>query len=831
MENEGKKYLAFISYKHDDKPYAKWLQEKIESFRLPTYIQDERPDLPEYPRPIFRDETDLELGYLSNSIHKALSQSKYLIVICSPQATTSKYVEDEISYFVSNSDRNNIIPFIIAGMPNSNDSQTECFPKPLKSIEGVLAANINEMGQDYAMIKVIARMLDLSIDSLWQRYRIAEDCEKQRLLEERNKLLRVQSYYLAEKANGLVYDCDSLTARALLLRALPSDYLRPNRPYVLEAESALLSALQQNDVTLKGHSDYITTLFFDGKYLYSGSYDCQIRIWDIRTGSCIKRLDNDTPILCMFVWGNKLYCNATQSQIRVWDLHKENCSICIQAWPKNYYSYTTELGISYIYMDDRIFAFGSYGDICVYDKHSKVTKILKGSFIYKDTLVSVGRSSCKLVNLRTGKVVEYNDKIVNPFNKFLNIKSSYIDDDYLYIGDSCVCHVIDIFKEEVVATLSNDNDKLYPSAITANDSYIAVGYNNGDIVVWNKKELKIITQFNKHKARIKTLLFVNETTLASGDGTIHIWEIKPQNQSSVIETSNTVVTIAFDNDKIYAGINDHKLIVFDHGNEQHILNTLIAGPGDPNTIIEQGDKLIVSSFNCFRVWDKHNYTYQVYLMKQYGDVFISLHNNILAAGGNGNYIHLYNIENGKSSKIEIDAIEESMTAIVHNGSLIVTAHRDNIIRIWDENTGQLLNSYSGHTYDINALIIYEDKYIISGSNDNDIRIWDIEQNSCKHILSGHTSWVTSLLSYQNRLISGSRDGYVRIWDIESGQCIHTQFVGGVYSMAYDGLTLIVGRESSILSIHLPLAQNLLDECKESISSRKLTEEELNRYHL
>ena len=79
-----KTYLAFISYKHEDKKYAKWLQQKLESFRLPLYLQEQRPDLPDYPRPIFRDETDLELGLLSENIHRALDHSRYLIVICSP---------------------------------------------------------------------------------------------------------------------------------------------------------------------------------------------------------------------------------------------------------------------------------------------------------------------------------------------------------------------------------------------------------------------------------------------------------------------------------------------------------------------------------------------------------------------------------------------------------------------------------------------------------------------------------------------------------------------------------------------------------------------------
>ena len=41
------KYLAFISYKREDEKWAKWLQHKLEHYKLPTSIRKADPSLPE----------------------------------------------------------------------------------------------------------------------------------------------------------------------------------------------------------------------------------------------------------------------------------------------------------------------------------------------------------------------------------------------------------------------------------------------------------------------------------------------------------------------------------------------------------------------------------------------------------------------------------------------------------------------------------------------------------------------------------------------------------------------------------------------------------------
>ena len=167
------KYLAFISYKREDEKWAKWLQHKLEHYKLPTSVRKMNPSLPERVRPVFKDTTDLAGGVLEKSIKEALDASKYLIVVCSPRAARSPWVCKEVQQFIDSGREEYIIPFIVDGEPNSKDHDKECFPKSLRTLIGekeLLGININENGRDAASIKVIARMFNVQFDILWQRY-------------------------------------------------------------------------------------------------------------------------------------------------------------------------------------------------------------------------------------------------------------------------------------------------------------------------------------------------------------------------------------------------------------------------------------------------------------------------------------------------------------------------------------------------------------------------------------------------------------------------------------------------------------------------------------
>src|SRR5580692_10422661 len=97
------KYRAFLSYSHRDIAWAKWLHKALETYRIDKDLigrETAHGPVPNTLRPIFRDREDFSAGHsLSQQTLAALEASQFLIVLCSPNAAQSKYVNEEIRCF------------------------------------------------------------------------------------------------------------------------------------------------------------------------------------------------------------------------------------------------------------------------------------------------------------------------------------------------------------------------------------------------------------------------------------------------------------------------------------------------------------------------------------------------------------------------------------------------------------------------------------------------------------------------------------------------------------------------------------------------------------
>ena len=174
-------YYAFISYSTADSKWAKWLQHQLSYYHIPSSIKKSKIGIPNKIRPIFIYEYDLAGNQLHTAIQQELEASKYLIVICSPNAANSKYVNGEVETFIRMGRSENIIPFIVDGEVNSSDSGRECFPPALLKLNmSQSGGNNNELrginvmtnGKRQALVDIVATMLGVRRDALWNRYKM-----------------------------------------------------------------------------------------------------------------------------------------------------------------------------------------------------------------------------------------------------------------------------------------------------------------------------------------------------------------------------------------------------------------------------------------------------------------------------------------------------------------------------------------------------------------------------------------------------------------------------------------------------------------------------------
>lgn len=184
--NGAKQNYVFISYNHEDVKWAKWVQRRLEWYRLPTEARNELSGSG-YIRPVFRDRDTLTAGVLNDELRSHLEASKYLVVICSPHSAQSQWVSDEVKEFIEMGRLDKIVPFIIEGSPqNYQDGDFrqplmgECFPlalrqwnteHPERNLLGIAVTDDEETNREKAFIRLVAHLLGIDFDILWQRHK------------------------------------------------------------------------------------------------------------------------------------------------------------------------------------------------------------------------------------------------------------------------------------------------------------------------------------------------------------------------------------------------------------------------------------------------------------------------------------------------------------------------------------------------------------------------------------------------------------------------------------------------------------------------------------
>jgi tetratricopeptide (TPR) repeat protein len=279
------RYWAFISYSSKDKRWARWLHRAIETYGIPAqFISHPTPSGHSAPKrfhPLFRDRDELPASSdLGAQIEEALRASRYLIIVCSPDAAKSRWVNKEIETFRSLGRQDRVLAIIVDGEPNA-DNNRECFPPALRRFEPIAAdARHDGDGKKDAKLKLLAGMLGVSFDAIKQRDAHRQIRRLQKILtatvlitlafaglawysfHQRNKAIKAR--YQAESIlQYLLYDLRDMLAPVGRLDIVRDIQARVDRYYEeLGIESGNSKVVENRAVAYLNESD---SLFSEGK--------------------------------------------------------------------------------------------------------------------------------------------------------------------------------------------------------------------------------------------------------------------------------------------------------------------------------------------------------------------------------------------------------------------------------------------------------------------------------------------------------------------------------------------------------------------------------------
>jgi WD40 repeat protein len=340
----------------------------------------------------------------------------------------------------------------------------------------------------------------------------------------------------------------------------------------------------------------------------------------------------------------------------------------------------------------------------------------------------------------------------------------------------------------------------------------ALYYSNDDGVNWILIKDSILSNyydwtipaFDTLKLRFK---LVNDYTLSPNI----LWEIKNAHNAEIRS-----VHISEDGKYILSAGADTTIKLWDIQTKKIIDSNKLPEQSLYNAYFEHGsDTVIAAVDSSFVLWDRINnkttQTGEGYFTNIVRSCAVHPSMPFVAASSYDGTLKVFSIITGDTVAVfHADDMSNSYTTTFsHDGSLLMfsTYSGDSYVYSFaGKNLVMKLNSddRSGSRLVWSACISPDNRTIATGGVDNEIRLWQLNSGIVLDTITGHKSQIRSLSFHPsgNILLSGSLDGTVRQWDITTGREVTTPIIHGgqVLSCGYSptGDSIVTaGRDNAI----------------------------------
>jgi len=754
------RHFAFISYSRKDSKAAAWLQKRLEWFRFPVKLvpEDRRPPNPRYIQPIYRDKTNLEVTtehYWIN-IRRALEESRYLIVLCSPNSAKPRPgaeihpVNMEVVHFLEThgEDASLVAPIILSGDVTSDGDDAALCPA-LRQVGSLLTnRNLPTMVPDgdspderdaweSGFVSLISYLLQLKRDS------VGDHIQRESRRQARNLRLWIGAVALLA-AVAISAGWIAVRQLAETERQLERSEFEQGRAWLERARAA------------KEKGDHLTALMFAGRAVGFQGYG--------RREKEELGIDATYPLLL----GKPLLSDPQIEQQRQ-KVVKQVAKFVDSVRP-------TTLPI--------------WSSPSLTHHSSSVTSV---AYCLASSLLASGSSdhTVKLWDAVTGKELA----TFSAHSESVASVAFSPDGTRLASGsEDATVKLWDVVSGKVVASFSGHSAGVASVSFSPDGTKLASGSSDKTVKLWDLVTGKEIETFSGHSEGVTSVAFSPDGSyLASGAG----------------------VTFSADGSRISSGSTslqrpgEVKLWNLSQGKKP------IAFSGHSATVTcvafsPDGSHLASGSWDKkVKIWSTATGKELSVLTAHSGpitSVAFSLDGLHIATGSEDKTIKLWEVAMNKEVA-SFSGHSASVTSVAFSpeGKNLASGSEDMTIRLWDVSTGQGLTKLSGHSSGVAGVALSPDgSKIASGSWDETVKVWDLDTGKELNTFSGHSGSVTSVAFSPdgNLLASGSEDKTVKLWDLVTGKEINFKHSDGVTSVAFspDGSLLASGSEDKTVKL-------------------------------
>jgi WD40 repeat protein len=524
---------------------------------------------------------------------------------------------------------------------------------------------------------------------------------------------------------------------------------------------------------LQGHTDWVWSARFIAikgiLFLISVSQDRTARFWNINFGKFIRAFSQPQELVWSVAFSNngRLLATSSTTYVKLWSVLTRRCI-------KTFTDQSDRVRALAFHPNGKTLVGSDDFYIKIWDLKSgeciKTCKLPENSAIWSlsfspdgQQLISAGTDKIQIWNANTWQPIA---TMIEPRSRIRSISYSP-DQTMMAVGsDDQLVRIWDTKTSQPIKTLAGASNRIWTIAVSPNTSsgivYLASGSDDCQIRIWNGATGELLQTLRGHQGRIRSLAFSpSGKLLASGshDRTIKIWDVA---------TSECLTTYDQHTDWVWS-------VIFDQDDQ-----TLISA-ADDRTILRWN--IATSTAQALPELD----TVWIWAIAAHPQL------PLLAVTGVSEQIELRDNYNGKITHI-LTGHQQRIRSIVFNasGTKLASSSDDLTIKLWDMEQQSCLQTFTGHSREIRAVIFIPasattSELLVSASDDLTIRIWDTALGECLRIIQGHTQGIWSLCysSALQILFSCSQDETIKLWDVKTWECKATL----IMSKPYDGMQI------------------------------------------